>query len=1162
LRSALIACVCFVALASLSYAQNTSGSIAGNIVDQQTRAIPGVSVGAIDEDQKFTFNAVTDATGRFVFPQCPPGLYTVVAEVAGFKKFEQKGIELSANDKLALGDITMQLGAVTETVEVTASAALLKTESAERSDTLEAKQVENIAVNGRTPLALVALVPGVVSTANFTQAGRGGMTSISTNGTPNNQSHLTLNGISNIDTGSNGSQLVTISIDAVQEFKMLTGVYQAEYGRNIGAQINIISKSGTAQFHGEGYWAYRNDWMNADNWMNNREGLPRNLLRQSDPGYNIGGPVYIPKVLKRTKDKLFFFWSQEFQHQTLPSSAKNVTVPTALERQGDFSQSVDNNGKLYTNIKDPLSGSPFPGSKIPASRQYQPGIALMNLLPLPNVKGVNGYNFTSQQSTSLPLREDLLRIDYNLSSKSRLFGYWMNNKSIQTSPYSGAFTITNNVPMGEIVSPSPAHGWGIGHTQIFSATVINEFRLGQNYNANDITIPGNTLTRAGTGVKFDVLYPSAITGDYLPGLTYGDSRIANAVNLYIQQAPLWNEDTATDASDTLSKIAGQHAFKVGVSFMQDHKNENRAVDENGQYSFGDNSQNPYSTSYGLANLAVGVFTQFNQTQQQWNSLMRFYNLSFFAQDTWKVNRRLTLDYGMRVEIYQPTYFAQDVTPSEFVPSLYNPAKAPRLYVPALNASGQRIASYPVTGQQLPASYIGNVVPGTANPLNGIVIAGQNGMSKYMRDFRPPQWGPRLGIAWDILGNQRLVLRTGGGIFYDRTEESVMTPQIVNPPMPQDTILNYGFATQLSGAVPLIGPQQLRTFQTGGDLPNTYSFSFGVQSKLPAGMVLDTSYVGSLTRHLQTEVAINSVPYGAAYLSQNQDHSLAANSTPGADALPAAFLRANYPNQGMIAENEEIGNTNYNSLQVSLNRRLAGSLFFGANYTWSKALGLTSRRIDDNSQKANYTYQSFDRRQNFSSNFVYTTPDVLRSAKILHAVASGWLVSGIAAFMTGAPVGVGFSIPGIGNANLTGSPDLGARIPTTGVKPATASDNPYARINVAAFAEPKVGSIGMESSSNHLFGPGINNWNLSLEKSFGMTERLRLRLRLDAFNAFNNTQFSGYNATVNFRSLTDPTVTNLPYDANGNLIWAQRNGFGTVNGARDPRVLQMYLRLQF
>lgn len=539
-RSAMLRCLfsfllvgALCCLGPAAFAQSTNGSIAGNIVDQQRLAIPGATVSATAEDQKFTFHAVTDVTGRFVFPQCPRGLYTVLAEAKGFRKFEQKGIQLSANDRLALGDLVMVVGSVNESVEVTAPAVLLKTESAERSDTLEAKQVENIAVNGRNPLALVALVPGVVSTANFTQAGTGGMSSISTNGTTSNQSRLTLNGISNIDTGANGSQLVTISIDAVQEFKMLTGAYQAEYGRNAGAQISIVSKAGTAQFHGTGYWAYRNDWMNSNTWMNNREGLPKNVLRQSDPGYNIGGPVYIPGLLRRTKNKVFFFWSQEFQHQTIPSSAKNVTVPTALERQGDFSQSVDSNGKLYNAIKDPLSGAVFPGSKIPVNRLYAPGVAFMNLLPVPSVTGVNGYNYRSQKSTTMPRREDLIRMDYNMSSRSRLFGHGINNKSVQTSPYSAAFTIGNNVPLGDIVSQIPGYGWGFGHTLIVSATMINEFRFGANYNSYKLFMPGGELTRAKTGVKFDLLYPNAVTGDYLPGISYGDSRIANSVSLGI-----------------------------------------------------------------------------------------------------------------------------------------------------------------------------------------------------------------------------------------------------------------------------------------------------------------------------------------------------------------------------------------------------------------------------------------------------------------------------------------------------------------------------------------------------------------------------------------------------------------------------------------------------
>src|SRR5215471_4150719 len=304
-------------LSGSSYAQTISGSIAGNIVDAQHAALANASVTAKDLEQQFTFSTRTDETGRFAFPQVPPGTYTIQVEAPGFKRMERSRIVLSANDKLALGELTMEVGAVTEQIEVSAQAVVLQTESAERSATLVSKQIENIAVNGRSYLALAGIGPGVVSTVNLATAGPGGLGSISANGTRTNSNQLTINGISNVDTGSNGSVNVTLSLDSVQEFKMLTGVYQAEYGRSMGAQINVITKSGTSEFHGSGYWFHRHDSLNANNWLNNRNGLPRNLFRFNDPGYTIGGPI--------KKDKVFFFFSQEYQRQLRPQTVHNRT---------------------------------------------------------------------------------------------------------------------------------------------------------------------------------------------------------------------------------------------------------------------------------------------------------------------------------------------------------------------------------------------------------------------------------------------------------------------------------------------------------------------------------------------------------------------------------------------------------------------------------------------------------------------------------------------------------------------------------------------------------------------------------------------------------------------------------------------------------------------
>jgi hypothetical protein len=319
--------------------------------------------------------------------------------------------------------------------------------------------MENIAVNSRSFLDLVKLVPGVVYTANLATAGPGGVANISANGTRTNSNQLMINGISNVDTGSNGGANVTLSLDSVQEFKMLTGVYQAEYGRSIGAQINVVTKTGSSDLHGSTYWFHRHDDLNANNWLNNRNNLPRQLFRFNDLGFTLGGPVYIPKILK-SRQKLFFFWSEEFQRQLRPQGVRQITVPTNLERGGDFSKSVDNNGNSFV-IKDYLNnGAPFPGNVIPTNRQYAPGLALLKIFPQPNVPNscavtpgvggcIKGYDYQSQVSDQYPRREDLVRIDYNMSSKSRLFGHIINNNNTYLSQY-GSFVLGSNTPLSPI----------------------------------------------------------------------------------------------------------------------------------------------------------------------------------------------------------------------------------------------------------------------------------------------------------------------------------------------------------------------------------------------------------------------------------------------------------------------------------------------------------------------------------------------------------------------------------------------------------------------------------------------------------------------------------------------------------------------------------------
>src|SRR5450432_1571348 len=375
----------FLLLSGLGSAQNITGSLSGRVVDQQGASVVNASITVTEPARNVRIAVKTTAGGDFTVAGLLPGSYSIAVEAVGFKKLSRSGVALDANDKLAVGDLALEVGAVTESIEVTGTAALLQTESVERSATINGKQVENIEVNGRNALDMAKLVPGVNFTngASYAVGSSGtGANQFSVNGARPSQNQLSLNGIGNVDTGNNGGMNVSVSNDSIAEFKILTGSYQAEYGRSVGAQISVVTKSGSSQFHGSGYWYHRNDSLNANTFLNNARPsfgqafLPRPLFRYNDPGYTIGGPIFIPKFLERTRNKAFFFFSQEYQRQLIPNTARNVLVPTAAERTGDYTGTKNQNGAAVF-IRDPNSNLPcgatsgagggcFAGNIIPA----------------------------------------------------------------------------------------------------------------------------------------------------------------------------------------------------------------------------------------------------------------------------------------------------------------------------------------------------------------------------------------------------------------------------------------------------------------------------------------------------------------------------------------------------------------------------------------------------------------------------------------------------------------------------------------------------------------------------------------------------------------------------------------------------------------------------
>jgi hypothetical protein len=1187
-----------LALAASATAQTTSGSIAGSIVDPQGAAIASATVIVTDPVRSFSLTATTGSDGRFVFPQLPPATYTITVEAKGFKKMQRTGILLVANDKLTLGDLTVELGAANETVTITAEATLVQAASAERSYAIQGEIVRSIAVNGRGFTPLASITPGIIFNTNTGSSDA--IQNISANGLRTSANNVQLDGVAIVDTGNNGT-MFSVNLDAIAEFKVLTSNYQAEYGRSAGAQISAVTRGGSREFHGSFYAFRRHDGMNANTWINNRDSTATNRINkprldQRDIGYTIGGPVWIPKLFNESKDKVFFFFSQEHQKRfTPPASPVRVTVPTALERAGDFSQSRDNAGNPFPYIRDYTTGLPCSAAdnrgcfkdggvigKIPANRLYGLGLNILKIYPLPNTTGV-GFNYITEEPTNQPQRQDLYRGDWNISNSWRANGKYIYYKNSPIQPY-GSFVLGTNLPDYATRFPNNRYGVTGTVTGSLSPTTVLEVTFGQSHNFIDILPNNPKFNRAGLGLTgIPLLYPSAVQIDMPPQFIFNGGRIANGPNIGSNNAPFYNFNTTRDWSASLSKIWGAHNVKFGWFWQNSFKPQSSFANNNGQYNFVNDAANPFDTGFGFANAAIGVYNQFNQASAYVIGKYRYNNVEWYVQDNWKVTPRLTLDYGVRFNWIQPQ-FDEDSQTGNFLPDQFRAADASLLYRPiclnnAASCSGANRRAVdprllvtgfvPTTANTIEGVYIGRLVPNTGKLTNGVLQAGQ-GIPQGVYKNRGIHYGPRFGFAYDVRGNQTLVVRGGGGVFFDRPQGNTVFDLVQNPPTTIIPTFFYGRMQDVGTGQVLIAPPNLVAFDLEGKVPSSYAYNLGVQYKLPFESVFDISYVGTSGQHLLQRRNLNAPAYGSAYLAQNQDRTLAASAVPGATALPVDFLRP-YQGFGQIQYIEPSASSNYHSLQLSLNRRFSRGLLLGINHTWSKALGTQSndlpgvagfgapRAYGDN-RLANYGPLDFDRRHNLSVNWVWDIPKFTQNKGLGYAI-NDWTLSGIYRYQTGAPYNVGFSIPGISAYTLTGTQNIeGARIVLVGNPGGGTSSDPYRQFNAAAFTTPRNGSQGLESGRNFLYRAPINSWDLSLSKTFRVKERAEFEIRLDAFNTLNHTQFDGVNSTLAVRSLTDPTPTNLPFDANGNLV--NKNGFGAISSVRPPRNLQLSARFQF
>ncbi|MCC6363428.1 MAG: carboxypeptidase regulatory-like domain-containing protein [Bryobacterales bacterium] len=1127
------------------YAQSITGALTGTVTDPTGAAVPSVAVKLTSAATGVSRSSSTNEAGRFYFGSLQPGAYTLTVEAQGFRGLEQSNINVSAAETVTLPAIGLQVGQLTDSIQVHAEAAMVQTQTAERSGVLTTSQLQSLAIRGRNVTSLISLLPGVVDLDDPENLSNGW--NFYVQGSRQNTNNVTIDGATTNAIGNMYNSVVNVSMDAVAEVKVLTSNFQAEYGRMSGGNIQVVTKSGTKEFHGLASYFKRNEWLNANDFFNNRLGRPRPLYRFDTWNYQIGGPVYIPGKFNRNRDKLFFFWSQEFWPLTTPVPLAQRTTPTELERRGDFSRSIDVNNALIV-VRDPYNGnSPFPGNIIPANRVDPNGQALLKFLPLPNFLDRNisrgNYNYVFQTSLNQPKRTETLKIDYNI-----------NQGNILTFSYTGRIddaTGPSGTPAGagnyDVVSQKVLnHGKLLGarYQKIFSPTLISET------NASYSTRPWyariapdalKTVQRGTIGFTAGQLYPDINPLGIIPNMSFGG--VTNPIAVSFDGRTIFNSTHEIFTfSHNVTKTFTAHTLKVG--FYYDRiRAENQAIVAafNGSFNFGRNVNNPLDTGYAFSNAALGVFSQYDEPTGRPFPVMYSSNIEWFAQDTWKVTRRFSLDYGMRFS-YLPQSWIDGDALSGFRQTAYDPAQAVQLIQPALQGN-TRVGRNPNTGEILPATTIGAIASGRGNPYNGMVSPLTSpGVPRSLMAKPGILLGPRFGFAWDVMGNGRTSVRGGVGVVYNRMAHgSVMQNFTVQPPIVARPTIYYSTISDLNASPGFMFPSSVLGLDPEPHIPRVTNFSLTVQRDVGFETLVDAAYVGSLGRHLLWSRNLNAIPFGTNFLASSKD-------TTNNSVLPPNFLRPQ-PGWGDISMIEPASSSNYHSLQVSVNRRYTSRLQYNLSYTWSKSLDYNSGDGDSVSTLVpvrvwNYGLSSFDRRHVLKVNWQYDLPGIASAPALVKAATSGWAVSGIYTAVSGAPLGVGFGT--VNSVDITGSPTNGSRIDVTGNPVLPRGERSFYRwFDTSVFARPAIGTFG-NSARTVVTGPGTNNFDLSAFKNFRVKERFEAQFRAEFYNAFNHTQFSAVDTTARF-------------DAQLRQVNTQ---FAQVTATRPGRRIQLALRLSF
>jgi hypothetical protein len=1228
-------------LSTVAFAQGVTGTVNGTVRDAQGGVIPGATITLISEARETrSAPVITNAQGDFVFPNVTADTYTIQIEMPSFRTLRRAGVAVSPGSIVALGALTIEVGGTAEVVTVTGEVPLVQAASGERSFAVSTESVANLPLANRTFEALLSLAPGVAVTPGelnpAARIGGGG------------GANYMLDGATAMDPGIN-RPATRVSVEALDEVKVVTSTYQAEYARSSGLQINAVTKSGTNQFKGSLYSVGRNSKWNANRKTNILNGDPKPFEDELDWGFSVGGPVGRPGG----QNKLFFYFNLELNPRTYGNDVNRYRVPTLLERQGDFSQSRDNLGNLYPYIKNPLvNGVCSPVSqaacfqdggivgRIPQSALYETGLNILKWWPAPNISQPAGqaYNFeTVDPKVGLLGYQPIIRIDYQPTSRIRGSFKFLEYQQ-PNDPLPGTIPGFNDSQEHDygIWIPAGTFNWTMSPSMFLEASFGANFHHQEGCSitggepnfcrtALGITAAGNRIQSGFGDIPYlfpnaTVLDPDTFTYWVLnrvnttmwdgtrivapPQFGWG-ARVANpphpnvgpfGANPGVVGGTNFILDTRNRTWNvSLTNVRGRHTLKTGYYYFRSLQRRGTG-NVTGNINFANDTNNPLDTSFGFANAAIGVFSTYSQTSRWGEGAFLAINHEAFVQDNWRISNRFTLDYGVRFVHQRPQYDAYGYS-SNFLPERWQLAQAPRLYVAGCAnqtypcAAANRRAMDPLTGQILgPNSFlaVGTLVPNTGSTTNGIFAAGEGPVARTNHQYPALGVTPRVGAAWDVRGDQQFVVRGGAGLFYDRPPANSVYGTVNNPPFTRNVTVRYGQLQNLSttGLATEAAPS-LTVWQHDNKLSASTQWNAGIQMALPFSSALDVAYAGQHSFDTNTAANINSIDLGMAFLPANQNPALA---TSAASTDPSTSYASSNPDlvrfyrgYGAINQQQPIGWRTYHSIQLGVNRRFHKGLLFG----FSDTIGLSDKQNaafrlqhnadgtitirEDQARADELLGDNHPQAHLMRAHFVWSLPRLSGSSAPLRAIGylvNDWSLSGIWSGASGTAYSVTAAYQnGGGNVNLTGSPDFAPRVRVVADPGSGCSDDPLRQFNTTAFLGPVAGSDGLESGNGYVQGCFVSSLDLAIARTVKLGGSRSVQLRVDVFNLFNQAGIIARQTTMNLTSPSDPaTITNLPFDSDGNVVGARARptgaGFGVATDYQPPRSIQVQARFSF